>query len=329
MVANLNMVSGRGAAMFYAGEAPWHGLGTKVEGALTAEEAIKAAQLDWKVLEEPVFDRKGTELPAFKLLRRSDTGHVFYVPKKTYQPIQNADTFKFLDGLVAAGGAKYVTAGALGDGERVWILAEIKNCDVRILKTDDVVKPYLLAANSHDGTLSFWIMPTPIRVVCQNTFQLALSERLEKGFKILHRAGFEGRIRDAREALGIVVSYYDGLGETLNGLASRQIGVEALKDYYTRLVPDNPEAESHSRTEKIRGTMERLFVEGRGQEIEGVKGSWWAAVNGVTEYVDHERTVRGSDDENRTERRTASILFGSGAALKRRALSLAVELTTA
>lgn len=328
MVANLNTVGGK-AAMFAAGKAPWHGLGTKVEGALTAEEAIKAAQLDWKVLEEPVFDGQGRELPAFKLLRREDTGRVFYVPKKTYQPIQNRETFKFLDDLVATGAAKYVTAGALGAGERVWILAEIQKCDVRILSTDDVVKPYLLAANSHDGTLSFWVMPTAIRVVCQNTFQSALSERFEKGFRILHRAGFEGRIRDARAALGIVVKYYDGLGETLNALASRQIGVEALKDYYTRLVPDNPEAESHSRTEKIRGTMEQLFVEGRGQEIDGVRGSWWAAYNGVTEYVDHERTVRGADDENRTERRTASILFGSGAQLKRRALSLAVEITTA
>lgn len=102
---------------------------------------------------------------------------------------------------------------------------------------------------------------------------------------------------------------------------------EAVRAYYGTLIPDNPKAESHTRTQKIRETMERLFVEGKGNRMDGVRGSWWAAYNGASEFVDHARSNRGADDGAKALSRTASILFGSGAQIKRKAFSLALELS--
>jgi len=324
MAHNLSTTDGK-TSMFYTGEKPWHGLGVEVAGALTAEEAIKAAGLDWAVKSEPVYDGDMKQIETHHLLRRADTRDVLHIAKTSYVPIQNRAKFKFFDDVTATGEAKYVTAGALGRGERVWILAEIAKCDLRVLQTDDVVKPYLMLADSFDGTLACWMMATSIRVVCQNTMNSALSAKYADGFRIQHRAGATSKFQDARAALGLAVKYYKGFGDVINGLASRQVNRALLDQYYATLVPDNPMAEKHSRTEAIRASMGELFESGKGNDMPGIKGSWWAAYNSVTEHVDHKRTVRGSGDDQQSKR-TASILFGSGATLKKKALDLAVEL---
>lgn len=323
MAHNLNVVNGK-ASLFFTGEKPWHGLGQEVEGALTAEEAIKAASLDWTVDEEPVYDGQSGVLEKYKLLRRSDTKHVLHIAKKTYHPIQNREAFKFFDEVVATGDAKYVTAGALGAGERIWILAELEKCEIFLPGTDDVVKPYLLLANAHDGTLALWLVPTAIRVVCQNTMTLSLNRRKEDGIRIRHHAGALNDSERIRRQLGLIRKGYDTFRDEITVLASKQIRSEALKSYYETLVPDNPDAENKTRTQNIRHELTNLFTSGRGNSLTGVAGTHWAAYNSVTEYVDHHRTIRGSNGD-RGARRTASILFGSGARLKEKAYELSLE----
>jgi len=190
MAHNLANAGGK-TAMFYSGERPWHGLGTAVEGALTSAEAIKAAGLDWNVDEVPVYLEHGAKISGYKGLRRADTGTILHVCRDSYHPIQNRDAFKFFDRVTGTGAAKYVTAGALGDGGRVWILA-----------------------NAHDGSLACWIMATSIRVVCQNTLSISLAARGEstRDVRILHRAGATDRVAETRDQLGLALKYYDAFG---------------------------------------------------------------------------------------------------------------------
>lgn len=143
--------------MMYVGEVPWHELGQRLDRPATSEEAIKAAHLDWQVLKVPLYAagrRCGIPVPNFHALVRSDlweqqvsTCPIFGIVGGNYEPIQNYEAFEFLDSIVGAGKAVYHTAGALGRGERVWMLLKLP--DHLTVIGEDIVDKYLLLANDH------------------------------------------------------------------------------------------------------------------------------------------------------------------------------------
>jgi phage/plasmid-like protein (TIGR03299 family) len=113
-------------AIAYFGETPWHGLGTRLETPATAEAAIEAAGLNYDVVLSPMTTVDGQTIPDRKAVLRCDSKTVLGVVGKSYQPVQNRQCFGFLDSVVADGRLRYHTAGSLGQGERVWMLAKRK-----------------------------------------------------------------------------------------------------------------------------------------------------------------------------------------------------------
>lgn len=164
--------------MFYAGVTPWHGLGTKVEKNLTAAEAIVAAGLNWEVDKVPVFshslDKKLISVPGKFAVRRLDNSQPLGIVGARYTPLQNKNAFSFMDAVVQVKEAIYHTAGALGLGERVWLLAQLPK-DL-VVKGVDKVEKFLLLTSTHNGTTQVTIKMTPIRVVCQNTLNASLRD---------------------------------------------------------------------------------------------------------------------------------------------------------
>ena len=173
MSHNLNQANGK-AAMMYVGEVPWHGLGTKLDKPATAAEAIEAAGLNFTVEKWPMRTQRGS-LPVNNHFAtvRTDTKEVLGVVGSRYEPIQNKDAFTAFDSLVGEGEAIYHTAGALGKGERIWILAKMP--DYIRINGNDIVEKFLLLTNTHDGTSVVRVKLTPIRVVCENTLSIALA----------------------------------------------------------------------------------------------------------------------------------------------------------
>ena len=172
-----------GEAMMYVGDAPWHGLGTRFETApKTSEEAIQAAKLDWQVLRVKLYAVDGThwtQVPSRRALVPSDRWGkpdcpVFADVPDSYEPVQNEDAFRFFDPLIQQGKATYETAGGLGNGEKVWVLAKLTG-DMEI--AGDTLERYLLLSNGHNGRTAVQVMFTPIRVVCANTLSVALENR--------------------------------------------------------------------------------------------------------------------------------------------------------
>jgi phage/plasmid-like protein (TIGR03299 family) len=155
MAHKLHIENGR-ASMMYVGKEPWHGLGTKLDGPVTSEEAIKAANLDWVVEKKPLVAYDGKHAHPvgnrYAIVRKDCYGQpkpVFGIVGADYTPLQNRDAFAFFDRIVGRGAAIYHTAGALGDGERVWMLAKLPN-PIHVAG-DDVTDKFLLLSNSHDG----------------------------------------------------------------------------------------------------------------------------------------------------------------------------------
>lgn len=329
-----NIGKSRGRDMiFTAGERAWHqGLaiggtvGVNVSENVTGKDAIIHAALNWTVSTEDAYTvtADGLQLlPGVRAIRRDDTGEILGSTGDVWTPVQNVDAFGFMDSIVGDQLAMFHTAGALGNGSKVWISAEIPG-EMRIRKAPkDVSKGYLLLTNSHKGNESLRAWFTSVRVVCQNTLMAAEGARgRSEGIRIRHTKNATTAIDDARKALGLAVKTFEQTDEIQNRLAETPISIPAFRDYVETLVPDNDEAKSNSRTQNIRAAIAENF---RSIEFPEIRDTYWAAVNAVTKYADHQKSVRGTSDAERASNRLESAWFGTGADLKADAWDLALE----
>jgi phage/plasmid-like protein (TIGR03299 family) len=313
--------------MMYVGGAPWHGLGAALDKPATAEEAIQAARLDWMVKKLPLFASDGENsllrlpVPDKFAVARENSLDVLGVVGSSYTPVQNREAFAFFDPIVGTQAAIYHTAGALGKGERVWILAKLPD-SIRVVG-DDITDKFLLLTNSHDGTSSLQVKFTPVRVVCQNTLSLALNQG-GAGIKISHHTEIHKRMRAAERMLGLVHHHFDELAETFREMVRVPMSGNRLEKYLEYVYPDPKDRlPTESEAECIArdcSWSEYFFDQGAGNRMIGVRGTLWAAYNGVTEWLDH-RKIRQSADQ-----RLASIWYGEANRIKARALTVAVEM---
>ncbi|HLY73297.1 MAG TPA: DUF932 domain-containing protein [Planctomycetota bacterium] len=308
--------------MMYHGTRPWHGLGIALDHPANSAEAIRAAGLDWRV-ELFTASAVGMPIPGAQGVVRMDRREPIAVVGQRYVPIQNTEAFGFFDQLIGEGHAVYETAGALDRGRRIWLLARLPG-HVWVTREDSVGK-YLLLTNSHDGTSPLRALFTPIRVVCENTLRAALGEGQSSGIKVRHVGDIRDKAKEARRLLGISLKYYDAFAGQAQAMAGCALKREALDLYLKSLVPD-PEDVDPSRAVATRESLVRLFETGKGNDLPTVRGSLWAALNAVSELVDHERPVRVKPGETQNEVRWKSAQFGSGARLKERAWSEALTL---
>ena len=108
--------------MFYVREAPWHGLGVRVESALNSADALEMSGLNWNVTQKPIMTTSGNLIPGYKANVRDTDNRVLGVVTDRYRVVQNSEAFAFTDALLGDG-VKYETAGSLQDGKKIWILA--------------------------------------------------------------------------------------------------------------------------------------------------------------------------------------------------------------
>ena len=311
-------------SLAFTGQVPWHGLGTHLENAMTAEEAITAGGLDWEVVKQPVyFDEQRRIMVKDRFVtRRSDRldaadGGYLGCVGRDYEPLLNRDAFSFLNPLRIADKAVFHTVGALDGGRRVWLLAKLPG-EIRVIG-DDITEKYLLLSNSHDGTSAVRIMFTPIRVVCQNTLNMALRDT--SGLSIRHHADVHERVQQAYKLLGLVNEAYDQAAVLMRAMAKVQINSQRLREYFESVLPLPTEDQVERERNQLRHQRwEQLFGEGIGNSMPGVRGTVWAAYNGITQWVDRESYT------NRLKNPLKSIWFGQGRLLKEKAFSQAERL---
>ena len=313
MAHEIAAVNGK-ASMAYFGEVPWHRLGTKLDRPATASEAIAAAGLDFEVNLQSLWTSAGEPVVRRQAVVRQDSSEVLGIVGNGYQPIQNLECFSFLDSVVADGRLRYHTAGALGKGERIWMLAKLPG-EICVANSDDITEKFLLLSNSHDGSSALRVYFTPIRVVCANTLAMAERRSRHEGVSIIHKGDLAAKVSEAQEILGFASKYYCELEGKINRLAQYRPTRDQICAYFKSLYPERSGNPSR-RSENVRARLLELFEEGRGQKIPAIRFSAWSAYNAVTEYVDHHRSTRGKTSEERFNQRLNSAWFGSGARLK-------------
>jgi len=312
--------------IFSVRQEPWHKLGVVLDNPPNSREAIIKAGLDWSVLEQPLFARHRPEeaveeVKGYKLLTRDRDGKVLSVQTDSYTPLQNTEAFAFFDPLVEAGEATYETAGSLRGGKRIWVLATLTGAEIEVTP-GDLVKPYLLLCNGHDGSLSIHVQATPIRVVCANTLRASLGRG--DSIRIPHLGDYSKRFDQAKAIIGVARKTFESTGEMFRRFLNEPLNSQEIGDFFRELVPDPilmrgrlPEI-----AQAKRAKLAELHEAGRGANIPGVRGTVWGAYNAATEFADFFLGQRTKDRAN-------FVLFSEGRRFKDRAFELASQIVGA
>lgn len=309
--------------MAYAGAEPWHGLGNRLPAEATLEVWQEAAGMNWQIHEAPVLfnvsEQGGLHVkanPDAKVLFRSDTHAPLSVVSNRYKVVQPAEVLEFYRDLTDAGGFELETAGVLKAGKKIWALA--KTGQGTVLRGGDQVGAYLLLATSCDGTLCTTAQFTSVRVVCNNTLQLAVGSA-SGAVKVPHSTTFDPKL--VKEALGLGLSTWDRFVEDMRHLAARPVHKFEAMNFLVNVLgnPELPLAEQ--RNQKGLQNVYALYSgKGMGADLPSAQNTAWGLVNAVTQFVDHERRARSQDH------RIDSAWFGQGANLKAKAWQEALKL---
>lgn len=316
-------------SMFSVGELPWHGLGHVLDAAPSCSEALVLAGLNWGVELRPLattVSDGGTRVSveSHRAVMRMDTGAVLGVVGEDFRPFANADAFAFFEPLVSEGLITLETAGSLRDGRRVWIMAKVREADTAEVVMGDPVDPYVLMCHGHDGSLALRVGFNPVRVVCSNTLGMALDEG-EGLFTLRHTAGLSAGLASIRTALAEQVRIYQGSVESWQFLATRRCDPAEFEAYVLRVVgrgEDEPGAKTGAR---VLGQIKPLLDEGTGNDLPGVRGTWWAGYNAITQWLTHSRGSAAGSIGERAERRFDALHFGDSRKMNTRALTFALE----
>lgn len=320
--------------MFYCGERPWHKLGKKLDQPATLDEALAAGSLDWTVSMVPIVpagEPDSTITQRVAVVRNDrlpgEAGRVVGVVHPGFRPLQNREGAQLFDSLLGQGKPIYHTGGYLRHGEVVWLLARVPHeiC----LGGNDVLEPYLLFTNSHDGSVAIDIRLTTIRVVCQNTLSMALtSGKVGKVFRRSHNGSAALLQTEAKGFFEFAIKQCDEAEALFKRLANAKCTQPEFQSFLSRLMPDpklpvtaatnaSVRRAHETRLKTLHQTRDEITdVHLNGIALQGIppaEETWWGALNTLTGWVDH---VQATESDH-----YAHILLGSGDRFKSMALT--------
>lgn len=312
--------------MAFVGETPWHGLGNKLPKNQPIEVWQKAAGMNFEIKQTEVLfnsaSGSGTNMlnlrsnPDSTVLYRSDSLEPLSVVSKRYKVVQPKDVLGFYRDLVSVGGFELETAGVLKGGKKLWALA--RTGQETVLAGGDKVKAYLLLATSCDGSLATTAQFTSVRVVCNNTLQMAVGER-KGAIRVPHSTVFDP-VAVKRE-LGLGLSAWDQFMANMKAMANRPINKFEAMSYLVKVLGEPTFPLNNQPNQKALQHVYNLYAgHGKGSKLQSAHGTTWGLLNSVTEYVDVHRRARSQDY------RLDSAWFGQGAQIKQRALEGAIAL---
>lgn len=280
-------------SMFYTRQKPWHGLGTRVEEAPTSADALHLAGLDWQVNQEPIYTDNGNVIPGYKANVRDSDRRVLGVVTDRYKIIQNQEAFAFTDSLLGEG-VRYETAGSLQEGRKVWLLARLPR---EYIISGERISPYLVFSNTHDGSGAVKVALTPIRVVCNNTLNLALSTA-SRSWSMIHTGNINDKIQEAKDTLFMAEEYMDSLGKEFERLRRQKITDAQVKEYIELLLPleKNATQVQSKNIMKLREDMRQRYYDA--PDLQNVGNNAYRFINAVSDFATHSNPLRRTANYN-------------------------------
>lgn len=294
----------------------WHGLGRLFPGRLSPLRAYAEGVGARDIIEVSVF-ADGLLVPNTKgLIAITATGQrtPLSVVSDSYGVLKDAEFFRILE-QVYESRAVVETAGTLRNGRRIWVLVKRDTWEVT---SGDSVQSYDLWVNRHDGSGCFELHSTNVRVVCANTWRMAIGAGKNRVFGVRHTSSVVTSAQQA--ALAVRQARESELVKRaeVRSLTTKRVALDTAVELFSRLLDIDPDAAPSTRAQNNHDTLVDLFRRGTGTDGRTA----WDAFNAVTEFVDHKRTVRLTDGRSRAEARFESAVLGNGDDMKAKAYDL-------
>ncbi len=278
-------------SMFYTREKPWHGLGTRVEEAPASKEALELAGLSWKVLQKPIYTSSGIPINGYKANVRDTDQKILGIVTDRYKVVQNEEAFRFTDDLLREG-VRFETAGSLQDGKRIWLLAKLPH---EYIIGGEQISPYLVFTNTHDGSGAIKVAVTPVRVVCSNTLNLALSTA-KRSWSAIHTGDINGKMDEARATLQLAGKYMNCLGKEFHSLQQKKLPERKVLEFIDELIPepDNAGLQQKKNVKRLREDMKRRYFDA--PDLKELGNTAYRFINAVSDFATHARPIRETKD---------------------------------
>lgn len=275
-------------SMFYTRTKPWHGLGVQVQEAPESKDALRLAGLDWKVYQREVYTDSGIKIEGYRANVRNTDNKVLGVVTERYKIVQNEEAFSFTDALLGKG-VRYETAGSLQEGKKVWLLARLPK---EYIISGEQISPYLVFSNSHDGSAAVRVAVTPIRVVCNNTLNLALSTA-KRSWAMVHTGNIKSKIHEAQETLFMAENYMSKLGKEFEELKRQKLSERQVKEYIELLLPleKTTSLVTAKNVKKLRDDLRARYYDA--PDLQDVGGNnAYRFINAVSDFATHNEPLR-------------------------------------
>ena len=223
-------------------------------------------------------------------MRETDQ-NILGIVTERYKVVQNDEAFKFTDDLLGAG-VRYETAGSLQDGKRIWLLAKLPH---EYIIGGEQISPYLVFTNTHDGSGAIKVAVTPVRIVCSNTLNLALSTA-KRSWSTIHTGDFNGKMDDARETLQLAGKYMNCLGKEFNSLQQKKISERKVLEFIEELIPEpeNASFQQKRNVARLREDMKHRYFDA--PDLKDLGNTAYRFVNAVSDFATHAKPIRETRD---------------------------------
>jgi phage/plasmid-like protein (TIGR03299 family) len=308
MAHNLNFnTNSNEHAFFSVKEKAWHNLGQIVTDYPTSAEAIKLAHLDYNVIKQPLFtlsaEGKTASLKNNFATVRTDTGEALGVVGRRYEIIQNIDAFSFFDSIIGGDGIQYETAGALGNGEKIFITAKLPNY-IKVGR-NDLIEQYIFLTNSHDGNAPITAAFTPVRIVCNNTLNAAL-RNMNNSVTIRHTADAKARLEQAHKIMGISNNFSQELSQVFNKWAKVritdnellkliQLAMSPTKEIFEAVATGTKKEEFSKQFEDVCTQVFEYANTSETQQMQTTAGTLFGAYNAITGYYQNVKDYKSAN----------------------------------
>lgn len=258
--------------------ATWEAVGSNISAATSVEEALKISGLDYTVEKVPVFLEDGTPIPGAFCTKKEGTNDTFGVVGSQFEIIQNQEALSFVDNLVSEG-LTFVKAGE--NPKMLYLIGKLPSIEV----LGDEVTPYLIFQNSHNGSTTLKATIAPLRIVCQNQFNLTFRKAVNK-ISLRHTKSIKGRLHTAQQVLLQNTEYLSEFQKQALGLAQEKISkkqVDTLLDGIFEIKPEfNP-----TQVRRMEEKRDRFLSAYQADDNQNFLGTKWGLINAYTDFVTH------------------------------------------
>lgn len=295
-----------GQAALYTRVPAWHGLGEVIpKGVVDIDTVLRLGKIDFTVVKRPVqFTATDDEpgylhtMPGQFVTVRDDTSSPLGVVGDRYTPIQNRSVFEFLQDLTEHYDIRWESAGGLKGGKRVFVSMRLpEDIVIDAAGVNDVVRPFIVAINSHDGNSEMRVVVTPWRPVCGNTERFAVRDALTRWGISHHRSALD-RMAEARKTLGLSLKFYQQFAAEETKLAQADLAIadfHALCGELWPLKDDTEDGKTPSKAaltlrDKRQSELDDLWL--RSETTANCHGTAYGAERAVTEFLDWKTAVK-------------------------------------